>query len=57
MSNEKTTMSLVTEVGTFGSIDMKDPTVTPVEELARTTTDKHLKHYLEENMKTEVTNK
>lgn len=57
MSNEKTTMSLVTEVGTFGSIDMKDPTVTPVEELARTTKDKHLKQYLEENMKTEVTNK
>ena len=47
---EKTTLNLVTEVGVFGSIDMKDPTATPVQDLYNKTNDPALKAYLEEQM-------
>jgi hypothetical protein len=48
--DEKTTLSLVTEIGTFGSLDMKDPTATPVQDLYNKTNDPALKAYLEEQM-------
>ena len=50
----QTTLGMVTEIGSFGSLNIKDPTVTEVsqaEELYRRTNDPHLKRYLEEQMK------
>ena len=49
---EKTTLSFVTEIGTFGSMDIKDPTAIPVDQiegLAKETKDPHLKKFLMEN--------
>lgn len=48
--DEKTTLSVVTEVGTFGEIDMPDPTVTTVQELFNETDDESLKEYIRENL-------
>jgi hypothetical protein len=50
--DQNTTLSLVTEIGVFGSLNMQDPTAKPVEELMKQTNDPHLKAYLEEQMKT-----
>ena len=47
---DKTTLNLVTEVGVFGSLSMKDPTATPVQDLYNKTTDPNLRAYLEEQM-------
>jgi hypothetical protein len=48
--DSNTTLNLVTEVGVFGSLDMKDPTVTPVQDLYNKTNDPNLRAYLEEQM-------
>lgn len=48
---ETTSLGLVNEIGVFGNLNMKDPTVMELGELARTTQDPHLKAYLEENLK------
>ena len=48
--DNNTSLGLVTEIGVFGSLNMKDPTVQPVEELMRKTNDPHLKAYLTEQM-------
>jgi hypothetical protein len=53
MDTEKTTLSFVTEVGCIGSMNIKDPTVHPVDplqDLANETKDPALKKYLMENM-------
>lgn len=56
MSSEKTTLGFVTEIGTFGSLPMTDPTVQPVDErkqmtdLMNETTDPHLKAYLKSQL-------
>lgn len=48
--DDKTSLNLVTEIGVFGSLNMKNPTASPVEELYHKTTDPNLKAYLEEQM-------
>ena len=48
--DKNTTLNLVTEVGVFGSLNMKDPTATPVEDLYNRTNDPALKQYLAEQM-------
>ena len=51
--DNKSQLSFVTEIGTFGSLDMKDPTVQAVDQrkdmqaLMESTDDPHLKKYLE----------
>lgn len=50
MPEKDTEMCIVTEIGTFGSISIPDPTATPVTELFNTTKDESLKKYLKENM-------
>jgi hypothetical protein len=45
----QTTLGLVTEIGTFGSLNMKDPTVSTVKNLMEKTSDPYLKQYLQEN--------
>lgn len=50
MSEKDTEMCIVTEIGTFGSMSIPDPTATPVTELFNTTKDESLKKYLKENM-------
>lgn len=53
-NDQKTTLGMVTEVGSFGSLNIKDPTVTEVDqvnELYKKTNDPYLKKYLEEQMK------
>lgn len=50
MKKEETTLTLVGEVGTFGSMDMSDPTVTSIQELAETTDDESLREYIKENL-------
>ena len=50
MPEKDTEMCIVTEIGTFGSMSIPDPTVTPVTELFNTTKDESLKKYLKENM-------
>lgn len=52
MEKEKTTLAFTTEIGTFGSMPIEDPTVEEVQDirkLAKDTKDKNLKKYLEEN--------
>ena len=52
MEKEKTTLAFTTEIGTFGSMHIKDTTVEEVQnirKLAKETKDKNLKKYLEEN--------
>lgn len=46
--DENTTMSIVTEIGSFGSMDMPDPTARNIEDLYENTTDPSLKKYLDE---------
>ena len=48
---EETTLGIVGEVGMFGSLNMQDPTVNPVDEILRKTDDQNLKVYLEEQKK------
>ena len=48
---EETTLGIVGEVGVFGSLNMQDPTVNPVDELMKNTDDPNLKAYLEEQKK------
>lgn len=50
MPEKDTEMCVVTEIGTFGSMSIPDPTATPVTELYNTTKDESLKKYLKENM-------
>lgn len=50
MPEKDTEMCIVTEIGTFGSMSIPDPTATPVTELYNTTKDESLKKYLKENM-------
>lgn len=50
MPEKNTEMCIVTEIGTFGSMSIPDPTATPVTELFNTTKDESLKKYLKENM-------
>lgn len=50
MPEKDTEMCIVTEIGTFGSMLIPDPTATPVTELFNTTKDESLKKYLKENM-------
>lgn len=50
MAEKDTEMCIVTEIGTFGSMSIPDPTATPVTELFNTTKDESLKKYLKENM-------
>jgi hypothetical protein len=50
MPEKDTEMCIVTEIGTFGSMSIPDPTTTPVTELFNTTKDESLKKYLKENM-------
>ena len=50
MPEKDTEMCVVTEIGTFGSMYIPDPTATPVTELYNTTKDESLKKYLKENM-------
>lgn len=50
MPEKDTEMYIVTEIGTFGSMSIPDPTATPVTELFNTTKDESLKKYLKENM-------
>jgi hypothetical protein len=50
MPEKDTEMCIVTEIGTFGSMSIPDPTATPVSELYNTTKDESLKKYLKENM-------
>lgn len=50
MSEEKTTLGLVTEIGTFGDLNMQDPTVKNVQTLMEKTNDPYLKEYLAEQM-------
>lgn len=52
MPEKDTEMCIVTEIGTFGSMSIPDPTATPVSELYNTTKDESLKKYLKENMMT-----
>jgi hypothetical protein len=49
---ENTTLCAVSEVGVFGSLNMKDPTANPVKKLMEETNDPYLKAYLAEQMKT-----
>lgn len=49
MPEKDTEMCIVTEIGTFGSMSIPDPTATPVTELYNTTKDESLKKYLKEN--------
>ena len=48
---EETTLGIVGEVGVFGSLNMQDPTVNPVDEILSKTDDPNLKAYLEEQKK------
>lgn len=50
MSEEKTTLGIVTEIGTFGNLNMQDPTVQGVNTLMEKTNDPYLKQYLQEQM-------
>ena len=50
MPEKDTEMCIVTEIGTFGSMSIPDPTATPVTELFNKTKDESLKKYLKENM-------
>lgn len=50
MKKEETTLTLVAEVGTFGNMDMPDPTVTSIQELSETTDDEGLREYIKENL-------
>lgn len=50
MPEKDTEMCIVTEIGTFGSMSIPDPTATPVTELFNTNKDESLKKYLKENM-------
>lgn len=50
MPEKDTEMCIVTEIGTFGSMSIPDPTATPVTELFNNTKDESLKKYLKENM-------
>ena len=50
MPEKDTEMCIVTEIGTFGSMSIPDPTATPVTELFNTTKDESRKKYLKENM-------
>ena len=53
IEKEKTTLAFTTEIGTFGSMPIEDPTVKEVQDvrkLAKDTKDKNLKKYLEENL-------
>lgn len=50
MPEKDTEMCIVTEIGTFGSMSIPDPTAIPVTELFNTTKDESLKKYLKENM-------
>lgn len=50
MPEKDTEMCIVTEIGTFASMSIPDPTATPVTELFNTTKDESLKKYLKENM-------
>ena len=45
----QTTLGIVTEIGTFGNLNMQDPTVQPVQNLMEKTNDPYLKQYLKEN--------
>ena len=49
MPEKDTEMCIVTEIGTFGSMSIPDPTATPVTELFNTTKDESLKKYLKTN--------
>lgn len=48
---EETTLGIVGEVGVFGSLNMQDPTVNPVDEILSKTDDPNLKAYLKEQKK------
>ena len=50
MSEEKTTLGIVTEIGTFGNLNMQDPTVQDVNTLMEKTNDPYLKQYLQEQI-------
>ena len=57
---EETTLGFVTEIGTYGSMNIKDPTVVKADslkELSESTKDPALKQYLEENYKKEMRDK
>ena len=53
---KNTQLSFVTEIGTFGDMDMKDPTVQAVDQrkdmqaLMESTNDPHLKKYLQNQL-------
>ena len=47
----ETKLVIATEIGTFGSLDMRDPTIHSVEEFSNKVKDPHLKKYLEEQTK------
>ena len=54
MAKEETTVGMFTEVGSFGSLNIKDPTVTEVnqmEDLYKKTDNPDLKQFLKEQMK------
>ena len=54
MSEEKSTLVFATEIGTFGSMPIKDAsiqTVSEISELAKETKDEDLKKFLMEQMK------
>ena len=46
----QTILGVVTEIGTFGNLNMQDPTVQPIQNLMERTTDPYLKQYLAEQM-------
>lgn len=48
----QTTLSFTTEIGTFGSMPIQDPTVqeADIKDLAKNTKDKDLQKYLEEQI-------
>ena len=53
MAKEETTLGMITEVGSFGSLNIKDPTVTEVnqmEDLYKKTDNPDLKQFLKEQM-------
>ena len=53
---EKTTLGIVTEIGTFGNLNMQDPTVQGVNTLMEKTNDPYLKQYLQEQMNQKIKN-
>ena len=44
----QTTLGMVSEVGMFGSLNMKDPSANPVKNMIEKTNDPYLKSYLME---------